>query len=224
MSEALSSYKVETAVNILRKFGLRVNESEIKEQLVDPNSFYRVLLRLPAQALNNCLKLQQTEDMQNYVQNRLVTIVFANYSVAMKQGKVDEESSDSLAGQMLAELQNEFERLASSLSQSKDASNKQSREVDVFCKEKLKAWQATTPENKASFIKETNLNINVKMHELLEKYSQYERGLQTVFSIDQKIDVFCTRFPDPMRQREIEMADKYERPQIDPSNQGPTPA
>lgn len=211
MTQELDSYKREIAEGLLLKYKVTLETGEREQQLKDPRSFYRVLLRLPAQLLKNELALHQLDDMLTYSQNRLNAIIFANYASAMKQGKLSEVETDSVSKKALESLQQEYEKEAEAVTQLKSQFKTRSDEIDVFLRSKFKE-----PSTEPSLIHELNQTINTKIKTLVGDLEQYREHLSDVIYCDEKTSNFLSRFPDKSRDNEMSRANQTEKPEIDP--------
>lgn len=101
----LTSYTVQTANDILRKYDVKMSQQELISQLTDNDSFYKRLLRVPALGIYNESLLNECSDICDYCQDELINVIFAN------QNMVNASSNKSaLTNKQQEELENLQER------------------------------------------------------------------------------------------------------------------
>lgn len=78
-SEPVGSYAQVTAARLLERFGVKISGQGVREQLKDPSSFYRAIISAAAKTLHGKLLLERCRELQNFIQQELVNIIFQSH-------------------------------------------------------------------------------------------------------------------------------------------------
>lgn len=166
-----STYSLLTADNILRDLGVQMPKKVLAGQLADPQAFYHLIVRLPAEQLYNYLLLDQAQSMTDYAQY----LAYDSQSRVNRALKFAESDSDT--SMPLTSVANQIDTLNETLKQlNQDIQGvttenaKLKSEIRGALVEQIAAWQQTQAENYQTILaalEADGIKLNDEQQELL---------------------------------------------------------
>lgn len=209
-----STYKSLIAQGILNELGIKMSMEQVNNALSEPQSFHRLVVRVEAYLKELELLMDQTLDMQNFVQTRLANLVFADFSLRAKEGEAnDQEVTETMSGKMLNNMQNKFEEDAGKINRYKDELAVTKVELRELTRGLVSQFNKG---NSANLFQEAKQSTNQKVELLLEKRKQYLELLQETFAASQSIENYLGKFGNSRLFQEIQKNPDGGQPAIEP--------
>jgi len=191
-----STYAVETAGNVLRKYGVTLSLNEVSSQLMDNRSFYKHLLQVPALSIYNEYLVQQCNEMQIYCSEQLINVLFAN-ATFIPPTPESEPILTPEKQQELTQLQTISDELSEKFNETKEQQQQLQQQYDDVAQQKIQDWD-TLMQNSADTIvaklNEIGFTISSDFRErLIKRLTKNGAGLNipqntlTSFHIKRKI-------------------------------------
>ena len=136
-----SSYVAITSALMLDNFGLKLSREEREAQIRKPDSFYRVMMRLPVASILADINFVQLLDIHETLQDKLMAVIFASYGKNASEGGGLEGLSATLQERIQA-LQVDFESEDEKVNQLKESHAELKANISAAVREKIDEWHA----------------------------------------------------------------------------------